>query len=787
MQMQCLIYGPFKAAVERGPIATLRGCPFLIVIDGLDECENKEEVQELIESMLAFFEENPFIPLRVFITSRVEQHIQSHLDVPGVRLEDLVDHCSDDDIDTFLSALFEDARRRDRVIRAYVREHGEWPTSSDKRRLVEHIDGSFIFASAVYKFIMGSNDGGNQNQAATPMDRLPLALNMNPGLDGLYAQTLARSEHLPHFTAVISTIALLFAPLPTSGIAELLGINTYEVVNVLVNLQAIIQVPGTDDIPVTLCHTSLRDFLTTESRSGQFFAHPSHHVHLLLRCFECELVSRRKNAGSSIGGAELGPATVAYSRDYYEDHLDFSCRFSQPPDLDHAIQLRREALQLSPYTPDDPIVIYALARSLNQRHSLKNTLQDLEEAIALLREALDLTPSAHPTYGALLATIARAMGNQYWHLGNIADLDEAIALHRAALNLFPSHQIPGFLRGLAVAVLDRYRRIGIVADLVEAISLYRRADGSTSMYGFGNALVHHFRLTGSTTDLEECISLLRESIALRQLYDPGRPDLLEELGKALQERYRHIGNFADLEAAIVLFRETLETQPPPHCNRAFGLSILGNAVLDRHRRTKDTVDLEEACSLLREAVRLQPLHYPERSRSLNGLGNALLDQYRCTGSMADLEEAISCIRGALGLRPFPHPYRSSSLHGLGDVLMEYYQRSAAIADLEEAIASYRESISLYPTHRNEHPAVRASLSRSLQLLYEQTRTLSHLQEAITIREELLVYHYPEGHQDRVECLGDLATLLKMRFDVTGKEEDLVKDEATRLSRPMSPA
>ncbi|RXW13289.1 hypothetical protein EST38_g12565 [Candolleomyces aberdarensis] len=309
-RMQSLVYAPFKAAVQRGtglrtsarfegpseavPGATIpalaRG-PFLIVLDGLDECDNKDEVQELIEGMLAFFDDNPFIPLRVFITSRVEQHIQSHLDVPGVRLDNLVDHCSDDDIATFLDVLFNNELRRNPVIRAYVSEHGEWPPQNDRSKLVQHIGGSFIFASTVFKFIMGSTvEGGS---SATPMDRLPLALKMNPGLDGLYTQTLERSQHLPHFPDIISIIALLEEPLPTSGIAELLGINTYKVVNVLVNLQAIIQVPGTDDIPVTLFHTSLRDFLTIRSRSGRFFAHPREHVRLYLRCLQCELVYRQ--------------------------------------------------------------------------------------------------------------------------------------------------------------------------------------------------------------------------------------------------------------------------------------------------------------------------------------------------------------------------------------------------------------------------------------------------------------------------------------------------------------
>jgi hypothetical protein len=105
-RMDQLVYAPFKAAVEqgtrvrtlaqwsfvtwmqrwiRGPsavatqeatnIPALARGPFLIVLDGLDECDDKDEVQEVIDGMLTFFDENPLIPLRVFITSRVEQHI----------------------------------------------------------------------------------------------------------------------------------------------------------------------------------------------------------------------------------------------------------------------------------------------------------------------------------------------------------------------------------------------------------------------------------------------------------------------------------------------------------------------------------------------------------------------------------------------------------------------------------------------------------------------------------------------------------------------------------------
>ncbi|RXW16026.1 hypothetical protein EST38_g9827 [Candolleomyces aberdarensis] len=248
-QLHRLVYEPFKAAVKRGRLlkCLLKG-PFLIVIDGLDECEDRENVIAFIDDMLDFFKKNPLVPLRFLITSRVEQHIQGRLKNSNqVRLEDLVDHCSRDDIDTFMDTCFEAENSRNPVVQAYIQEHGEWPTKADKDHLVDHINGSFIFASALFNYIVDPT-----NDQSTPMDRLPHTLNMNPGLDTLYTQTLSRSQHLHRFSDIISTIALLVEPLPIVGIAELLGIESFEVVRVLSNLQAIVHIPVDPDASLLL-------------------------------------------------------------------------------------------------------------------------------------------------------------------------------------------------------------------------------------------------------------------------------------------------------------------------------------------------------------------------------------------------------------------------------------------------------------------------------------------------------------------------------------------------------
>jgi hypothetical protein len=184
-------------------------------------------------------------------------------------------------------------------------------------KLIDHIGGSFVLASTLYNFIV---QPATEDDPTTPMDRLPLTLTMN-SLDSLYSQTLARSQHLPHFRDIISTIVLLEESLPIIGIADLLGIAAYKVVSVLLKLQAIIHVPRTDEEgKVTLCHTSLQNFLITESRSGAFFVRPSFHLHLSYYSFSLALENGN------------GPAE-AYAGQHFDGHWDSFTGLIEPLDL----------------------------------------------------------------------------------------------------------------------------------------------------------------------------------------------------------------------------------------------------------------------------------------------------------------------------------------------------------------------------------------------------------------------------------------------------------------------
>jgi hypothetical protein len=275
--------------------------PYLIVIDGLDECSQTAEVQEFIDQLLDFFKKCPFTPLRFLITSRIEEHIRSHItkDPDLVHVVDLTDICPDDDITTLVLHEFGEAAKHNPVIRNYP---GTWPSQEGLAKLMEHAGRSFIFIKTLLDYILEPNEDGS-----TPMVRLQRALGMHPGLDGLYTQTLNRSKNSPHFYNVISTIALSRQPMSISDLADLLDVPPFEIFNILLPLQAIIRVPGDDQHPVTFFHTSLRDFLTQEARSGPeaLFASPTHHEYLARRC----LHSRHKR-----------PSVQRYAGDHWLDH-----------------------------------------------------------------------------------------------------------------------------------------------------------------------------------------------------------------------------------------------------------------------------------------------------------------------------------------------------------------------------------------------------------------------------------------------------------------------------------
>ncbi|KIM85758.1 hypothetical protein PILCRDRAFT_816968, partial [Piloderma croceum F 1598] len=275
-QFQKLVIEPILAVTDTNTTTT----PMIIFVDALDECDDKELMAEFIEIVADAYRRNQ-LPLRVFFTSRVEEHLRKKLEAPTARSViyylALQDFDAANDIRKFfqhrLATIYEENHR---LMRDVPRP---WPSHTDLDALVEKASGSFIFAFTLINFV---DDG-----ADLPHQKLPIALAAHAGLDPLYTEVLSTAPRGEVLKRVIGTILLLKSDLSITSLGHLLQFNTAHILQTLLGVQSILMIPGNDDEPVRLFHTSLRDFLMSEPRSGGFFIDPpARHLDILLDCLK---------------------------------------------------------------------------------------------------------------------------------------------------------------------------------------------------------------------------------------------------------------------------------------------------------------------------------------------------------------------------------------------------------------------------------------------------------------------------------------------------------------------
>ncbi len=278
-------------------------------------------------------------------------------------------------------------------------------------------------------------------------------------------------------------------------------------------------------------------------------------------------------------------------------------------------------------------------------------LKDLEHALHLLRQAVQLTPSDSPDRATRLNNLSISLVTQYFRTGMLADLEEAVRVSNEAVQLAPSDssELFRYLGNLGTFLGNRYLRTGALADLDEAIRSWQQAQVLTPfgspgqpliLINLGNGLRLRYLRTRDLADMEEAIRVSRKAV---QLTPPGSPESfrnLNNLANALRESYLHTKAPADLEEAIRVNQQSVQLTPPDSPELSSGLSNLSNVLCDRYNHAGMLADLEEAIRVSREAVRLTPHGAPGRCSLLNNLGNGLYHRYGHTGMQADLEEAI---------------------------------------------------------------------------------------------------------------------------------------------------
>jgi len=333
-QIEKLIVGPFQAT----------GTHTLIVVDALDECQDKEPASALLSILSRYVDKIPFV--KFFITGRPEPRIRS-----GFRLESLRPHTDvlklhevepslvDSDIKLFLKAqLIEIAKNR-----SDCSFEENWPGPHAIDILCKKAAGFFIYASTVVKFIPSNH--------YPPDERLVLIVSLpqdtshegRSGIDLLYTQVLEQAFHdvdpydnkpYSHFRTVVGAVVLIFHPLSIDSLSALLGNcgTLSRISSSLRALHSLLLVPDSTEEPVQIFHKSFPDFLTDSGRCTnlQFFIDPSiHHKEILLACLNVMKGKLKRNICKLDDSAVLSNIEdlPALRATYIGNALEYACQF----------------------------------------------------------------------------------------------------------------------------------------------------------------------------------------------------------------------------------------------------------------------------------------------------------------------------------------------------------------------------------------------------------------------------------------------------------------------------
>jgi hypothetical protein len=279
------------------------GISTTIVVDALDECEDKEPVSEFLSALASYVDEIPTI--KFFITGRPEDHIRSGFSIPSLRTKELSLHDVDStsaDIKTYVTARLEEiATRRKLSI------NGPWPSDKDIAAILRKCSGLFVIASVILDFI--------DYPYEMPQDRLRLIIDMpdstiyegKSGIDITYNEILVanfKAVHKDDFNffdqlrLVVGSIVLAFNPLSRTSLAKLLEMSPERIWMILSSLHSVLIIPESDSQEIRICHKSFADFITDPHRCPDAryrITASAQHLDLGVRCLKLMKTSLKKN------------------------------------------------------------------------------------------------------------------------------------------------------------------------------------------------------------------------------------------------------------------------------------------------------------------------------------------------------------------------------------------------------------------------------------------------------------------------------------------------------------
>ena len=331
-QMERLIVRPFKAT----------GISTLIIIDALDECKDGEPASAILSVLSRYMANIPNV--KFFITGRPEDRIRSGFRLKSLlpitevlKLHEVKPEVVDNDIKLFfqtqLANLAENRSDCDSI--------GYWPSSSDIEILCKKAAGFFIYASTAVKFVASEGDSPTERLAVITSLPESTTKEGRSGVDQLYTEVLQQAfinvhpdntQPYLHFQTVVGAVMLIFNPLSTKDLSDLLGHNTQYIQNTTHSLHSLLLVPQSAEDPIHIIHKSFPDFLMDPHRceDKRFFVEPEdHHVEILLACLRLMGERLKRNICNLDDYTVLSEVKdlSVLRKTYVGDALEYACRF----------------------------------------------------------------------------------------------------------------------------------------------------------------------------------------------------------------------------------------------------------------------------------------------------------------------------------------------------------------------------------------------------------------------------------------------------------------------------
>ncbi|KAJ2923767.1 hypothetical protein H1R20_g13327, partial [Candolleomyces eurysporus] len=325
-QMDVLIVRPFES-LQRSHGLDINTFPYVILIDGLDECTGKynatpqapladpddrrqaeDRQAELLAAIKLCVVDNN-LPFRVFIASRPEWAIHTALK-PGGYLRQVAYHIELSDRYDASGDMRRYLQRRFKGIGLQISDP-QWFSKDAIETLVQAASGQFVYVATVYKYIT--------ERRGSPAERLKVVLAWTPhdgqvvrpfeALDRLYASILSAAkkayeavdthhgrDFLLLFRVYHTNVDVLHVRSAGVGLlftvdilSALLGLEAGAVDTMFSDLRSLVTLEkfGAGDLRLRLYHKSFSDFLEEESRAKELFV-PESRVCTLLskRCMQ---------------------------------------------------------------------------------------------------------------------------------------------------------------------------------------------------------------------------------------------------------------------------------------------------------------------------------------------------------------------------------------------------------------------------------------------------------------------------------------------------------------------